>query len=350
MLACRQAHRLPAVAPAQQVAAGGKAGIRARLAPEDGRRHRKMPPAGVGGDFPWPAANPKRLEGGVFGRLERQRGAADRGRLVRVSQGGSACADHRSSPSPLAWRAPLAWPVRLSWLVAARQHHPTAGRTPPPAGRRRRRPWPPGYGLRVAALPARPAGCGVRGGRRGACAGAAAPGRPVAHGRGGKPGRCIAAASSRPPLRRLPLRVIEVHAAYRRWCDGTALPGDQVLLASAGGLHLPGALACEPPACGSPAPGLVPGRRCGVRARRRRQAGARGRRFPAGAVEPFRTSRFRRLVEQAQVGVFGPFSAHAKPAAKPGGGPPGAGPARVWHRANPPLSHARRVGVTAQGG
>ena len=55
----------------------------------------------------------------------------------------------------------------------------------------------------------------------------------------------------------LAVRVLEVQAAYRRWCDGEALPGDGPLLAHAGGVHLPGALACEPPKLGQPHP-LIP--------------------------------------------------------------------------------------------
>ena len=55
----------------------------------------------------------------------------------------------------------------------------------------------------------------------------------------------------------LAVRVLAVQAAYRRWCDGEALPGDGPLLAHAGGVHLPGALACEPPKLGQPHP-LIP--------------------------------------------------------------------------------------------
>ncbi|MGE0147973.1 MAG: hypothetical protein AB7I59_01830 [Geminicoccaceae bacterium] len=45
----------------------------------------------------------------------------------------------------------------------------------------------------------------------------------------------------------LPARVLAVQAAYRRWCAGDQSPGDGPLLAEAGGVRLPGAIACEPP-------------------------------------------------------------------------------------------------------
>ena len=55
----------------------------------------------------------------------------------------------------------------------------------------------------------------------------------------------------------LPARVLAVQAAYRRWCAGEALPGDGPLLAEAGGMRLPGAIACQPPTLGQPQP-LIP--------------------------------------------------------------------------------------------
>ena len=57
----------------------------------------------------------------------------------------------------------------------------------------------------------------------------------------------------------LAARVLAVQAAYRRWCAGEALPGDDPLLAEAGGVRLPGAIACEAPMSGPPRP-LIPGR------------------------------------------------------------------------------------------
>ena len=57
----------------------------------------------------------------------------------------------------------------------------------------------------------------------------------------------------------LAARVLAMQAAYRRWCAGEALPGDGPLLAEAGGVRLPGAIACEAPMSGPPRP-LIPGR------------------------------------------------------------------------------------------
>ena len=50
----------------------------------------------------------------------------------------------------------------------------------------------------------------------------------------------------------LAVRVLAVQAAYRRWCAGELLPGDGPLLAEAGGVRLPGAIACAPPPLGQP--------------------------------------------------------------------------------------------------
>ena len=50
----------------------------------------------------------------------------------------------------------------------------------------------------------------------------------------------------------LSARVLAVQAAYRRWCAGELLPGDGPLLAEAGGVRLPGAIACAPPPLGQP--------------------------------------------------------------------------------------------------
>ena len=50
----------------------------------------------------------------------------------------------------------------------------------------------------------------------------------------------------------LAVRVLAVQAAYRRWCSGEALPGDGPLLAEAGGVRLPGAIACQSPPLGLP--------------------------------------------------------------------------------------------------
>lgn len=130
-----------------------------------------------------------------------------------------------------------------------------------------------GYDLRVAALPIRSAGAAF-----------AAPGeehalilqrvpRPV-RAQPVVPEAVVAGsvqpgASAPPPP---PARVLEVHSAYRRRCVGMELPGDRELLASAGGLRLPGGPACDPPPTGSPrsAPtALFP---AAVRPRPRRQS------------------------------------------------------------------------------
>ena len=57
----------------------------------------------------------------------------------------------------------------------------------------------------------------------------------------------------------LAARVLAVQAAYRRWCAGKALPVDEHMVAEAGGVRLPGAIACEAPMSGPPRP-LIPGR------------------------------------------------------------------------------------------
>jgi conjugal transfer pilus assembly protein TraF len=164
----------------------------------------------------------------------------------------------------------------------------------------------PGYDLRVAALPARPAGAAF-----------ATAGEEHAlvwrnHAQPAPAGWVLRRALASPPIVAgagappLPARVLEVHAAYRRWCAGTAWPGDQVLLASAGGLHLPGALACDPPppaASGGRPRVLFPA--SASRSRRRRPGQTRRPDFGAVTVKPCRSSRFLPLVEPPREGVFG---------------------------------------------
>ena len=90
--------------------------------------------------------------------------------------------------------------------------------------------------LRVASLPARPAGAAfAMAGVEHALVRAALP--------------AIAPAAPMPAMAGPPLaaHVLAVQAAYRRWCAGTTLPGDDALLSRAGGLRLPGAIACTPP-------------------------------------------------------------------------------------------------------
>ena len=110
---------------------------------------------------------------------------------------------------------------------------------------------PPPFDLRVASLPPRPAGAAFA-----MASEEHAVVRPAA------PASTPAApmpAMAGPPLA---AHVLEVQAAYLRWCDGTALPGDVTLLASGSGLRMPGAVACARPptaAEGKPRP-LIPAR------------------------------------------------------------------------------------------
>ena len=103
---------------------------------------------------------------------------------------------------------------------------------------------PPSYGLRVAALPIRSAGAAFATAgeehalvRQGQTLPAATS--PALRQTARSPGKEASSAAG------LPARVLEVHAAYRRWCAGASLPEDDVLLASASGLRLAGAVACE---------------------------------------------------------------------------------------------------------
>ena len=121
---------------------------------------------------------------------------------------------------------------------------------PSPAVSTRAAPLP-SLDLRVASLPARPAGAAF------AMAGAE-------HAVVRLPAPASTPAAPMPAMAGPPLaaHVLEVQAAYLRWCDGTALPGDAALLASGSGLRLPEAVACAPPptaAEGKPRP-LIPAR------------------------------------------------------------------------------------------
>lgn len=94
----------------------------------------------------------------------------------------------------------------------------------------------PSLDLQVAALPARPAGAAF------AMAGAehAVVRAPI-------PVVMPATPSSTTAKPSLATHVLEVQAAYQRWCKGMALPGDTALLERAGGTALPGIIACTPP-------------------------------------------------------------------------------------------------------
>ena len=128
---------------------------------------------------------------------------------------------------------------------------------PPQVQAAPRRPMPQpsaAFDAEIAALPVRPAGAAL------AVAGQehALVRRKPAH----QPAEALPAArpipgSSAAAGKPLAARVLAVHSAYRRWCDGEALPGDGPLLAEAGGVRLPGAIACQPPPLGQPRP-LIP--------------------------------------------------------------------------------------------
>lgn len=99
----------------------------------------------------------------------------------------------------------------------------------------------PSPDLRVASLPARPAGAAF-----------AMAGEEHALVRLSVP--TVTPAAPLPAMVEAPLaaQVVAVQAAYLRWCAGTALPGDTALLGRAGGTALPGAIACMPPPTAAP--------------------------------------------------------------------------------------------------
>ena len=110
------------------------------------------------------------------------------------------------------------------------------------------------FDAEIAALPARPAGAALAvASQEHALVRQQPIMQPAVATPAARPGTAPAAA----PGDALPVRVLAVQAAYRRWCDGEALPGDGALLAEAGGMRLPGAIACEPPMLGPPRP-LIP--------------------------------------------------------------------------------------------
>lgn len=99
----------------------------------------------------------------------------------------------------------------------------------------------PSPDLRVASLPARPAG-------------AAFAMASEEHALFRLPAPAVTLAASMPAVAGRPLaaHVLAVQAAYRRWCEGMALPDDTALLNRAGGTALPGAIACTPPSTAAP--------------------------------------------------------------------------------------------------
>lgn len=110
-------------------------------------------------------------------------------------------------------------------------------------------------------------------------------------------------AAAGPPLT---ARVLDMHAAYRCWCEGVALSGDTALLGRAGGTRLPRAVACTPkPALRPLIPATGP-------APRRRLAGDPRRKANQKWSKHFINSRVRRLVQTLQAGVFGRFLHHGQ--------------------------------------
>ena len=105
------------------------------------------------------------------------------------------------------------------------------------------------FDVEIAALPVRPAGAALAtAGQEHALVRQRPALRPAAAMPAGRPETAPTVALGEP----LAARVLAVQAAYRRWCAGELLPGDGPLLAEAGGVRLPGAIACQPPVLGLP--------------------------------------------------------------------------------------------------
>ena len=107
------------------------------------------------------------------------------------------------------------------------------------------------FDAEIAALPVRPAGAALAtAGQEHALVRQRPALRPAAAMPAGRPEMAPTVALGDP----LAARVLAVQAAYRRGCAGELLPGDGPLLAEAGGVRLPGAIACAPPPLGQPRP------------------------------------------------------------------------------------------------
>ena len=133
------------------------------------------------------------------------------------------------------------------------------------------------YGLYVEALPERPAGAAlVIGGEEHVLVlrrAVLSPIMPAA------PPSLVAPIDPSPAATPTAQQVLAVEAAYRRWCAFADSPADRVLLAAAGGVRLPGAVACARSGAspmGPPRP-LVPAASRPPLGRRRRASRARGR-------------------------------------------------------------------------
>ena len=109
------------------------------------------------------------------------------------------------------------------------------------------------FDVEIAALPVRPAGAALAVASQEHALVRRPAGQPAVATPAARPAMAPSATAGDP----LPARVLAVQAAYRRWCAGEALPGDGPLLAEAGGMRLPGAIACQPPTLGQPQP-LIP--------------------------------------------------------------------------------------------
>ena len=109
------------------------------------------------------------------------------------------------------------------------------------------------FDAEIAALPVRPAGAALAVASQEHALVRRPAGQPAVATPAARPAMAPSATAGDP----LPARVLAVQAAYRRWCDGEALPGDGPLLAEAGGVRLPGAIACQRPILGQPRP-LIP--------------------------------------------------------------------------------------------
>ena len=109
------------------------------------------------------------------------------------------------------------------------------------------------FDAKIAVLPVRPAGAALATASQEHALVRRPAGQPAVATPAARPAMAPSATAGDP----LPARVLAVQAAYRRWCAGEALPGDGPLLAEAGGMRLPGAIACQPPTLGQPQP-LIP--------------------------------------------------------------------------------------------
>ena len=105
------------------------------------------------------------------------------------------------------------------------------------------------FEAQLAALPVRPAGAVLATASQ---EHALVRQRPALRPAVAMPAGRLATTSSAAAGEPLSARVLAVQAAYRRWCAGELLPGDGPLLAEAGGVRLPGAIACAPPPLGQP--------------------------------------------------------------------------------------------------